>query len=147
MIKTKNNTKITVHRISDCFPIFFAVNLNPRTLPRSSTVRSLSLSLSLTHTLSLSLLFSSLFLFFSSSFFFFLPFFFLFHFFYFRSQQNFVMEVPGSSGQSQFVWTGDRWQQAPDGIKGHEGQYWFVVYLFLVFFFFFFFFLSFSFFL
>ena len=23
-----------------------------------------------------------------------------------------------------FVWTGDKWQQAPDKIKGHEGQFW-----------------------
>merc|ERR1712129_443017 len=26
-----------------------------------------------------------------------------------------------------FIWTGDRWQQSPDGIKGHEGQTWAVL--------------------
>ena len=41
-----------------------------------------------------------------------------------KAQQNFVIEVPNASGESTFVWTGDLWQQAPDGIKGHEGQFW-----------------------
>ena len=41
-----------------------------------------------------------------------------------RAQQNFVIEVPTVGGGSTFVWTGDRWQQAPDGIKGNEGQFW-----------------------
>ena len=44
-----------------------------------------------------------------------------------RAQQNFVIRVPGASGgdgDATFVWTGDRWQQAPDGLKGHEGQFW-----------------------
>ena len=44
-----------------------------------------------------------------------------------QAQQNFVIEIPPSSGedaQSDFIWTGDRWMQAPDGIKGHEPQYW-----------------------
>ena len=43
-----------------------------------------------------------------------------------RAQQNFVIRVPpsGDGGEATFVWTGDRWQQAPDGIKGHEGQFW-----------------------
>ncbi len=40
-----------------------------------------------------------------------------------RSQQNFVVEVQTSTGVL-YVWTGDRWQQAPDGIKGHEPQFW-----------------------
>jgi len=40
-----------------------------------------------------------------------------------RSQQNFVIEVNSDLG-TEYVWTGDRWQQAPDGIKGHEPQYW-----------------------
>jgi hypothetical protein len=22
------------------------------------------------------------------------------------------------------IWTGDRWQQSPDGLKGHDPQYW-----------------------
>lgn len=40
-----------------------------------------------------------------------------------RSQQNFVIEVPTATGL-EYVWTGDRWQQAPDGIKGHDPQFW-----------------------
>ena len=40
-----------------------------------------------------------------------------------RSQQNFVITVPTSTGQ-EYIWTGDRWQQAPDGVKGHDPQYW-----------------------
>ena len=41
-----------------------------------------------------------------------------------HAQQNFVIQVPDSKGGVTFVWTGDLWQQAPDGIKGHEGQFW-----------------------
>ncbi len=52
-----------------------------------------------------------------------------------RSQQNFVIEVcegrnatlmaqVQTSTGIAYVWTGDRWQQAPDGIKGHDPQYW-----------------------
>jgi hypothetical protein len=43
-----------------------------------------------------------------------------------RSQQNFVIRVPAAAagGDDTLIWTGDRWQQAPDGIKGHEGQFW-----------------------
>lgn len=41
-----------------------------------------------------------------------------------RSQQNFVIEVPTTSNGIDYIWTGDRWQQAPDGIKGHDPQYW-----------------------
>jgi beta-xylosidase len=40
-----------------------------------------------------------------------------------RSQQNYVIEVATSNG-TEYIWTGDRWQQAPDGIKGHDPQYW-----------------------
>jgi len=42
-----------------------------------------------------------------------------------RSQQNYVLQVaqPGG-GPDMYIWTGDRWQQAPDGVKGHEGQFW-----------------------
>ena len=48
-----------------------------------------------------------------------------------RAQQNFVIEVPlgtttrTDDEESTFLWTGDLWQQAPDGVKGHEGQYWY----------------------
>ena len=43
-----------------------------------------------------------------------------------RAQQNFVVTVPAADSDSDdsLIWTGDRWQQAPDGIKGHEGQFW-----------------------
>ena len=41
-----------------------------------------------------------------------------------RAQQNFIVEVATASGETEFIWTGDRWMQAPDGIKGHEPQYW-----------------------
>lgn len=45
-----------------------------------------------------------------------------------RSQQNFVVQVEVANGdgesETQYWWTGDRWQQAPDGIKGHEPQFW-----------------------
>lgn len=41
-----------------------------------------------------------------------------------RAQQNFVIEVETDSGESEFIWTGDRWMQAPDGQKSHEPQTW-----------------------
>lgn len=41
-----------------------------------------------------------------------------------HAQQNFVITVPTTNGGIIYIWTGDRWQQAPDGIKGHEGQFW-----------------------
>jgi len=40
-----------------------------------------------------------------------------------RSQQNYVIQVATPKG-TDYIWTGDRWQQAPDGIKGHDPQYW-----------------------
>lgn len=41
-----------------------------------------------------------------------------------RSQQNVVFTVETTDQGTVYVWTGDRWQQAPDHIKGHEGQFW-----------------------
>jgi len=41
-----------------------------------------------------------------------------------RSQQNFIVQVEVAGGEVEYVWTGDRWQQAPDLIKGHEPQFW-----------------------
>mmetsp|Transcript_3805 Transcript_3805/g.5771 ORF Transcript_3805/g.5771 Transcript_3805/m.5771 type:complete len:245 (+) Transcript_3805:284-1018(+) len=41
-----------------------------------------------------------------------------------KSQQNFVIQVPNRNGSIQHIWTGDRWQQAPDGLKGHDPQVW-----------------------
>lgn len=40
-----------------------------------------------------------------------------------RAQQNFVVTVETGNGKD-FIWTGDRWMQAADGIKGHEPQFW-----------------------
>lgn len=40
-----------------------------------------------------------------------------------RSQQNYVIEVATKSGPV-LLWTGDRWMQAPDGLKGHDPQFW-----------------------
>ena len=37
-----------------------------------------------------------------------------------RSQQNSLIRMP----DGRVVWTGNRWGQAPDGIKGHEPQAW-----------------------
>lgn len=37
-----------------------------------------------------------------------------------RSQQNSLIRLP----DGRIVWTGNRWGQAPDGIKGHEPQAW-----------------------
>ena len=34
-----------------------------------------------------------------------------------RAQQNFVIRIPQSDGSTQYVWTGDMWQSAADGIK------------------------------
>jgi beta-xylosidase len=41
-----------------------------------------------------------------------------------RSQQNFVIQVPTAGNNTLYIYTGDRWQQAPDGLKGHDPQYW-----------------------
>ena len=44
-----------------------------------------------------------------------------------KAQQNFVIRIPQSDGSVQLVWTGDRWQSSPDGIKAHDLQYWSVL--------------------
>lgn len=41
-----------------------------------------------------------------------------------RSQQSYIATVDTRSGEQAFLWIGDRWQQAPDGVKGHEPQFW-----------------------
>jgi hypothetical protein len=43
------------------------------------------------------------------------------------AQQNFVIRIPQADGTIQYVWTGDRWQSADDGIKAHDLQYWSVL--------------------
>ncbi|KAL0483063.1 hypothetical protein AKO1_014963 [Acrasis kona] len=40
-----------------------------------------------------------------------------------RAQQNHIVEVDTPNGK-EYIWTGDRWQQAPDGIKAHDPQTW-----------------------
>jgi beta-xylosidase len=40
-----------------------------------------------------------------------------------RSQQSGITIVNTTAGQT-FLWAGDRWQQSPDGIKGHDPQFW-----------------------
>eukprot|EP00041_Stephanoeca_diplocostata_P006460 m.85945 g.85945 ORF g.85945 m.85945 type:complete len:515 (+) comp16372_c0_seq2:119-1663(+) len=44
-----------------------------------------------------------------------------------KAQQNFVIPIKQSDGSVQYVWTGDRWQSASDGIKAHDLQYWSVL--------------------
>lgn len=41
-----------------------------------------------------------------------------------QAQQNAVVEVPLVGGGRQYVWTGDQWQQSPDGRLGHDPQVW-----------------------
>jgi hypothetical protein len=36
------------------------------------------------------------------------------------SQQTFIVSYPDGNGQPAFIYIGDRWQSAPDGIKGHD---------------------------
>jgi hypothetical protein len=40
-----------------------------------------------------------------------------------KAQQSFILEVQTPSGP-EFIWTGDRWQQSWDGLKGHDPQTW-----------------------
>lgn len=41
-----------------------------------------------------------------------------------QAQQNFVMQVPLVSGDTAFIWTGDKWQQSPDGTFAEQPQTW-----------------------
>ena len=41
-----------------------------------------------------------------------------------QAQQNFVIEVPLVDGSTALVWTGDRWQQSPDGTYQQQPQTW-----------------------
>lgn len=42
-----------------------------------------------------------------------------------RSQQAFLATLPDGLGGFTYIYIGDRWGQSPDGIKGHEPQYYF----------------------
>jgi hypothetical protein len=39
------------------------------------------------------------------------------------AQQAQIATIPGKNGPL-YLWIGDRWQSAPDGIMGHDFQYW-----------------------
>ena len=39
------------------------------------------------------------------------------------AQETWVARIPMSGGPA-FIWMADRWQSAPDGIKGHDFQFW-----------------------
>lgn len=41
-----------------------------------------------------------------------------------RSQQSDIFEVDLAGGGTAWIWAGDRWQQAPDGLKAHDPQLW-----------------------
>lgn len=41
-----------------------------------------------------------------------------------QAQQNFVVQVPLVDGSTAYVWTGDRWQQSPDGEYDEQPQTW-----------------------
>eukprot|EP00656_Telonema_subtile_P013372 TRINITY_DN16795_c0_g1_i1.p1 TRINITY_DN16795_c0_g1~~TRINITY_DN16795_c0_g1_i1.p1 ORF type:complete len:403 (-),score=80.30 TRINITY_DN16795_c0_g1_i1:31-1239(-) len=43
-----------------------------------------------------------------------------------KAQQNFVIKV-GTGSETQYIWTGDQWESAADGIKAHDLQYWAVL--------------------
>lgn len=36
-----------------------------------------------------------------------------------RAQQNYVIQARLTNGSIAYLWTGDRWMQSPDGIKGY----------------------------
>jgi hypothetical protein len=39
------------------------------------------------------------------------------------AQESWVAKIPMSDGPI-FIWMGDRWQSCPDGVKGHDFQFW-----------------------
>ena len=42
-----------------------------------------------------------------------------------KAQENAVFVVPGKGGEEDIiVYTGDRWDSAPDKLKSHDFQYW-----------------------
>lgn len=41
-----------------------------------------------------------------------------------QAQQNFVIQVPLADGTTAMIWTGDRWQQSPDGMFDKQPQTW-----------------------
>jgi hypothetical protein len=41
-----------------------------------------------------------------------------------QAQQNYVITVPLASGGNAYVWTGDKWQQSPNGMYDQQPQTW-----------------------
>ena len=41
-----------------------------------------------------------------------------------HAQQSNIFAYTDGGGGAQFLWYGDRWQSAPDGVKGHDFTYW-----------------------
>jgi hypothetical protein len=41
-----------------------------------------------------------------------------------EAQQTAVVAVPDGTGNTAYLWIGDRWQSAPDGLKAHDFTYW-----------------------
>jgi hypothetical protein len=39
------------------------------------------------------------------------------------AQQTWVAKIP-MSGEPLYIWMGDRWESTPDGVKGHDFQFW-----------------------
>jgi hypothetical protein len=39
------------------------------------------------------------------------------------AQETWVARIPTSEGPA-FIWMGDRWESCPDGVKGHDFQFW-----------------------
>lgn len=43
---------------------------------------------------------------------------------YTKTQESFIFEVAVEGGNIEYIWSGDRWGSAPDGLKSHDLQYW-----------------------
>ena len=41
-----------------------------------------------------------------------------------HAQQSNIFAYTNGAGETQYGWYGDRWQSAPDGVKGHDFTYW-----------------------
>ena len=41
-----------------------------------------------------------------------------------QAQQNYVITVPLADGTDAYIWTGDKWQQAPNQKYGEQPQTW-----------------------
>ena len=41
-----------------------------------------------------------------------------------KAQTNYVVQVEKEDGEVEYLYTGDLWSSAPDGLKSHDIQYW-----------------------